>query len=100
MVTTYAACSHTSIPPSPDGSGSELCTGYLAATFAGISDYQITGPITGPETTTYTLGESELDVAIYAAAVSFTLEGQAFEGAAAFAIEDSEVKFFTNCDGS
>ncbi len=70
--------------------GEELCRNFVAAEIVLISDYQLTGPITGPV-------ELLENILGYTAQVMFTFQGQSFTDNAQFAIVDGEVRWFTVC---
>ncbi len=73
-----------------DVGGEELCRAFVEREIVEISNYRLSGPITGPT-------EIVSGVTGYRAEVTFDFMGQTFTDNAQFAIVDGEVKWFSVC---
>lgn len=76
-----------------DAQDTDLCRTYIEREILALVDYRLSGPVTGPVSTTF--GSTTVDM--YSGPVSFTYQGQSFDSTATFALDDGEVRWFTTC---
>ena len=107
FILAYAAATETGdgvfladhiLPDLQDVYGEDLCRTWVDREILAISDYQLTGTVTGPLSRTLTVGETVITVEqYYEAPVSFTFQGESFETVATFATVDGEVYWIGEC---
>ena len=69
--------------------GEELCRGFVAGEIVTLDQYQATGDLDGPTRRTLDAGGTSVTLdGVYDVDVSFTFQGQAFDRAATFVLED------------
>ncbi len=86
------------LPEIRDTLGADLCRSWVNSEILAISDYKLTGNITGPSSRSLTAGDSTFAVdQYYEAPVSFTFQGQSFDSKAAWVIQDGEVYWVGEC---
>lgn len=86
------------LPGLRDVFGEELCRGWVDREIVIISDYQLTGEVTGPIARTLNVGDTTLTVdQYYEAPVNFTFQGESFDTVATFVIEDGQVYWIGAC---
>lgn len=86
------------MPGLRDVFGEELCRGWVDREIVIISDYQLTGEVTGPIARTLNVGETTLNVdQYYEAPVKFTFQGESFDTVATFVVEDGQVYWIGAC---
>ena len=87
------------LPDLTDAFGAQLCrdlgdTGDSRA----VSNYQLSGDITGPSSRTLSVSGTAIPVEdYYEGPVSFTFEGQSFETMAAWVVADGQVYWVGEC---
>ncbi len=63
-----------------------------------ITDYRLTGPVSGPESTDFTVSNRIITVSeLFRAAVAFGFQGTEVETEGVFALLDGEMRWFTDC---
>ncbi len=63
-----------------------------------VTDYRLTGPVTGPNPTEFTVGEETVSVPeLFRAPVTFGFRGTDVETEGVFAPLDGEIRWFTDC---
>ncbi len=72
----------------------ETCRAFIESDILVLSNYQVTGDITGPTVTS--IGGQEV-TGYLTAPVSFVISGETFEQEGAFALLDGQVYWFTQC---
>lgn len=78
--------------------GEQLCRGWIEREILALSDYEITGDITGPLSRTLSVGDTAIPVENYfEGPVSFTFQGQSFDAQAAWVIADGQVYWVGEC---
>jgi hypothetical protein len=88
----------TLLPDLRDAFGAELCRAWVEREILALSDYQLTGAITGPSARTLSVGDTAIPVAsYYEAPVSFTFQSQSFDTVANWVIEDATVYWIGEC---
>lgn len=86
------------LPSLRDVFGEELCRGWVDREIVIITDYQLTGEVTGPIARTLNVGETTLTVdQYYEAPVKFTFQGESFDTVATFAVQDGRVYWIGAC---
>ncbi|MFQ5553791.1 MAG: hypothetical protein ACE5GC_00300 [Acidimicrobiia bacterium] len=79
------------------GYGEDVCRGFIADEILLLTNYQLTGAVTGPQTKTLETGVGSVTVEnIYEAAVSFVFRGEAFDATADFVLGD-EPRWLATC---
>ncbi len=85
-------------PAVRDALGADLCRNWVETEIIAISDYRITGDITGPLATTLSVAGTSIPVdQYYSAPISFTFQGQSFDGQATWVVEDGQVYWAGEC---
>jgi uncharacterized metal-binding protein YceD (DUF177 family) len=86
------------LPDLRDAFGAELCRSWVEREILAVSDYQLTGAITGPSARTLSVGDTVIPVeSYYEAPVSFTFQGQSFDTMANWVVEDGTVYWIGEC---
>ena len=86
------------LPEIRDAFGADLCRNWVNTEILAISDYTLTGDITGPSSRSLTAGDTTIAVDdYYEAPVSFTFQGQSFDGKAAWVVENGQVFWVGEC---
>ena len=63
-----------------------------------ITDYRLTGPVSGPESTDFTVSNRIITVSeLFRAPVAFGFQGTEVETEGVFALLDGEMRWFTDC---
>ena len=70
-----------------------LCVDFIEAEILLLQNYRLTDQVTGP--TTQSVATFSVDM--FMGPVAFVLQGQDFEVSASFALEDNQVRWFTEC---
>jgi hypothetical protein len=107
FITAYAAATESAntdflfqrlLPGIVDVLGADLCRGFVANEITAISDYRLTGAVSGPSARSLTVGDVQIDIdAYYEAPVSFTFQGQPFDATATFAVVDDLIYWIGEC---
>lgn len=73
--------------------GQEACRAFISEEILQLEQYRLIGEVTGP--TPQAIADVRVD--IYRAPAAFVFQGQEFTSEAGFALEDGEVRWFTQC---
>lgn len=80
------------------GYGESLCSDWVDREIMALSDYELTGSPSGPETRSFEIASESVEVEdAYSAPVSFVFQGERFDGTAGFAIVDGAVHWLGQC---
>jgi hypothetical protein len=86
------------LPELTEAFGSDLCRAWVAREILGLSDYRLTGDITGPSQRTLSVGDAAIPVEnYYEAPVSFTFQNQSFDAMAAWVVTGDRVFWVGEC---
>jgi len=78
--------------------GVDTCRNWVETEILALSDYTVTGDVSGPIARTLTIGETTITVdQYYEAPVRFTFQGQSFDTLATFVIRDGQVFWIGAC---
>ena len=81
-----------------DALGVETCRNFVGSEITLISDYRLTGLVSGPFSRSLNVGEVQINVDdYYEAPVSFTFQGQSFDATATFVALDGLVYWIGEC---
>lgn len=70
--------------------GEDVCRGFIAQDILALTQYALTGSVTGPDTKTFSTGVADLTISnIYTAETRFVFQGQEFDARADFVYEDT-----------
>ena len=107
FITAYAAATESGntdflfqrlLPGIIDVLGADLCRGFVENEITAISDYRLTGAVSGPSARSLTVGDTQVNVDdYYEAPVSFTFQGQSFDATATFAVIDNVIYWIGEC---
>lgn len=86
------------LPGIVDVLGADLCRGFVENEITAISDYRLTGMVSGPFARSLNVGDAQISVDdYYEAPVSFTFQGQSFDATATFAAVGGLVYWIGEC---
>ena len=86
------------LPGIIDVLGADLCRGFVENEITAISDYRLTGAVSGPSARSLTVGDTQVNVDdYYEAPVSFTFQGQSLDATATFAVIDNLIYWIGEC---
>ena len=86
------------LPGIRDAFGAELCRSWVDREILAIGDYKLTGEITGPSSRSLTAGDTTIAVdEYYEAPVSFTFQGEAVDGKAAWVVDNGQLYWVGEC---
>jgi hypothetical protein len=86
------------LPEIRDAYGADLCRNWVNSEILAISDYKVTGEITGPSSRSLAAGSTTVAVdQYYEAPISFTFQGQSFDSKAGWVIENGQVFWVGEC---
>jgi len=86
------------LPQLRDTFGGDLCRAWVEREILAISDYQLTGEVTGPTSRTLTVAETEIPTDdYYEGPVAFTFQGEPFDTTAQWVIQDGRVYWIGVC---
>ncbi len=86
------------LPGVVDALGVETCRNFVGSEITLISDYRLTGMVSGPFSRSLNVGDIQINVDdYYEAPVSFTFQGQSFDATATFVALDGVVYWIGEC---
>jgi hypothetical protein len=86
------------LPGVVDVLGADTCRGFVANEITLISDYRLTGMVSGPFSRSLNVGATQISVDdYYEAPVSFTFQGQSFDATATFVAVDGLIYWIGEC---
>ena len=86
------------LPGVVDALGVETCRNFVGSEITLISNYRLTGMVSGPFSRSLNVGEVQINVDdYYEAPVSFTFQGQSFDATATFVALDGVVYWIGEC---
>ena len=107
FIDTYAAATESGdqnflferlLPGVVDALGAETCRNFVGNEITLISDYRLTGLVSGPFSRSLNVGDVQIDVDdYYEAPVSFMFQGQSFDATATFVALDGVVYWIGEC---
>ena len=86
------------LPQLVDIFGADICRTFVENEIVALSEYTLTGEVSGPFSRSLNVGDDQIDVdSYYEAPVRFTFQGQSFDQTATFVVADGQVYWIGAC---